>query len=312
MNTRFLCIKLLRGILTVLLVMTFVFIVLRLSGDPVDALVGDEAPPDLAAYYRTLYGLDKPIWQQYLLYLRNIASGNLGVSYSDERDVVDVVLERVPKTLELGIAAFLGSLLIGIPLGVIAALNRNTAIDRFTMGFAVLGFSLPNFFLGILLILAFTMQFRLLPSSGTGSWQHMVMPVITLATAGAGSLARFARSSMLEVLSKSYMRTATAKGVPRLRRINWHALPNAAIPIVTILGFRLGDLIAGSVVTESVFAWPGVGRLLVVSVGTRDLAVVQAILILVATTMVFANLAVDLLYGWLDPRIRVSGTDKDA
>jgi len=180
------------------------------------------------------------------------------------------------------------------------------------MGFAVLGFSLPNFFLGILLILAFTMQFRLLPSSGTGSWQHMVMPVITLATAGAGSLARFARSSMLEVLSKSYMRTATAKGVPRLRRINWHALPNAAIPIVTILGFRLGDLIAGSVVTESVFAWPGVGRLLVVSVGTRDLAVVQAILILVATTMVFANLAVDLLYGWLDPRIRVSGTDKDA
>ena len=308
MNTRFLCTKLLRGILTVLIVFTFVFIVLRLSGDPVDALVGDDAMPDVIDYYRQLYGLDKPIWEQYLLYLRNILNGDLGFSYSDERDAIEVVLERVPKTLQLGITAFFCSLLIGIPLGIVAALHRNSAIDRFTMGFAVLGFSLPNFFLGILLILTFAMHLRILPSSGSGSWQHMVMPVITLATASAGSLARFARSSMLEVMSKSYIRTATAKGVPRLRRINWHALPNAAIPIVTILGFRLGDLIAGSVVTESVFAWPGVGRLLVVSVGARDLAIVQTILIFVAITMVVANLCVDLLYGWLDPRIRVSSS----
>jgi len=312
MNTRFLCIKLLRGILTVLIVLTFVFVVLRLSGDPVDALVGDDAMPDIIDYYRELYGLDKPIWEQYVLYLRNILNGDLGFSYRDERDAIEVVLERVPKTIQLGVTAFLGSLLIGIPLGIVAALYRNTAIDRFTMGFAVLGFSLPNFFLGILLILTFAMHFRILPSSGSGGWQHMVMPVITLATAGAGSLARFARSSMLEVLSESYIRTATAKGVPRLRRINWHALPNAAIPIVTILGFRLGDLIAGSVVTESVFAWPGVGRLLVVSVGARDLAIVQAILIIVATTMVVANLCVDLLYGWLDPRIRVSSAKKES
>jgi len=311
MNTRFLCIKLLRGILTVLIVLTFVFIVLRMSGDPVDALVGDEASPDVIAHYHALYGLDKPIWEQYLLYLRNVARGDLGFSYSDERDAIEVVFERVPKTLQLGIAAFLGSLLIGIPLGVAAALHRNTMLDRFTMGFAVLGFSLPNFFLGILLILAFAMHLRILPSSGSGTWQHMVMPVVTLATAGAGSIARFARSSMLEVLNKSYMRTAKAKGVPWLRRIDWHALPNAAIPIVTILGFRLGDLIAGSVVTESVFAWPGVGRLLVVSVSARDLAVVQTILITVATTMVVANLCVDLLYGWLDPRIRVSGAAGD-
>lgn len=311
MNTRFLCIKLLRGMLTVLIVLTFVFVILRLSGDPVDALVGDDAMPEVIDYYRDLYGLDKPIWEQYLLYLRNILHGDLGFSYSDERDAIEVVLERVPKTIQLGVTAFLGSLLIGIPLGIVAALHRNSAIDRFTMGFAVLGFSLPNFFLGILLILTFAMHFRILPSSGSGSWQHMVMPVITLATAGAGSLARFARSSMLEVLGKSYVRTATAKGVPRMRRINWHALPNAAIPIVTILGFRLGDLIAGSVVTESVFAWPGVGRLLVVSVGARDLAIVQTILIIVATTMVVANLCVDLLYGWLDPRIRVSSAKKE-
>jgi peptide/nickel transport system permease protein len=311
MNTRFLCIKLLRGLLTVMIVLTFVFVVLRLSGDPIDALVGDEADPDVIDYYRALYGLDKPILEQYGLYLRNVARGDLGFSYRDERDAVEVVFERVPKTLQLGFTAFLGSLLIGIPLGIAAALNRNTLLDRFTMGFAVLGFSLPNFFLGILLILLFAMHLRILPSSGSGGWEHMVMPVITLATAGAGSIARFARSSMLEVLGKSYVRTATAKGVPWLRRISWHALPNAAIPIVTILGFRLGDLIAGSVVTESVFAWPGVGRLLVVSVGSRDLAIVQTILITVATTMVFANLCVDLLYGWLDPRIRVSAAKKD-
>ena len=191
-------------------------------------------------------------------------------------------------------------------MGILAALHRNSALDRFTMGFAVFGYSIPNFFLGIVLILIFAMWLRLLPSSGSGSFWHMLMPVLTLGTAGAGSLARFARSSMLEVLNKSYMRAAAAKGVPWLRRISWHALPNAAIPIVTVIGFRLGDLIAGSVVTETVFAWPGVGRLLVTSVSSRDLAIVQAILITVALTMVIANLLVDFLYGWLDPRIRVS------
>ncbi len=308
MNARFVGTKLLRSMLTVLIVLTFVFVGLRLSGDPVDALVGDEAEPEVVEYFTKLYGLDKPIWQQYLLYFRNVAHGDFGFSYSDQRDALEIVLERLPKTVQLGVTAFLCSLLIGIPLGIIAALNRNTLIDRFTMGFAVFGFSMPNFFLGILLILFFAMHLRMLPSSGSGTWQHMIMPVITLGSAGAGEIARFTRSSMLEVLNKSYMRTAAAKGVPRFRQINWHALPNAAIPIVTILGFRMGELIAGSVVTETVFSWPGVGRLLVVSVEARDLAIVQTILILVATTMVVANLCVDLLYGWVDPRIRVSSS----
>jgi peptide/nickel transport system permease protein len=308
MNLRFVCIKLLRALITVLIVLTFVFIVLRMSGDPIESLVGDEAPPDVVSYYRAKYGLDRPIFEQYVLYLQGVAHGDMGISFKDERDAVDVVLERIPKTLELGLVSFAVSLLIGIPLGVLAALNRNTALDRFTMGFAVFGYSIPNFFLGIVLILIFAMWLRLLPSSGSGSLVHMIMPVITLGTASAGSLARFARSSMLEVLNKSYMRAAAAKGVPRLRRLSWHAIPNAAIPIVTIIGFRLGDLIAGSVVTETVFAWPGVGRLLVTSVGSRDLAIVQTILILVAFTMVVANLIVDFLYGWIDPRIRVSSS----
>jgi peptide/nickel transport system permease protein len=308
MNLRFVCIKLLRALLTVLVVLTFVFVVLRMSGDPIESLVGDEAPPDVVSYYRAKYGLDRPIFEQYVLYLQGVAHGDMGISFKDERDAVDVVAERIPKTLELGLVSFAVSLLIGIPLGVLAALNRNTALDRFTMGFAVFGYSIPNFFLGIVLILTFAMWLRLLPSSGSGSPLHMIMPVITLGTASAGSLARFARSSMLEVLNKSYMRAATAKGVPRLRRIAWHAIPNAAIPIVTIIGFRLGDLIAGSVVTETVFAWPGVGRLLVTSVASRDLAIVQTILIVVALTMVFANLFVDFLYGWIDPRVRISSS----
>lgn len=306
MNLRFICVKLLRAILTVLIVLSFVFIVLRISGDPIETLVGDEAEPHVVEYYQAKYGLDEPIHVQYLLYFQGIFSGDLGFSFKDERDAIEVVAERIPKTLQLGLASFAFGLLLGIPLGILAALNRNTALDRFTMGFAVFGYSIPNFFLGIVLILVFAMWLRYLPSSGSGTWQHLIMPVITLGTAGAGSIARFARSSMLEVLNKSYMRAATAKGVPWLRRINWHALPNAAIPIVTIIGFRLGDLVAGSVVTETVFAWPGVGRLLVTSVSSRDLAIVQAILILVAITMVVANLLVDLIYGWIDPRIRVS------
>ncbi len=174
------------------------------------------------------------------------------------------------------------------------------------MSFAVFGFSIPNFFLGILLILMFSLQLRILPSSGTGSIFHLIMPAVTLGTAGAGTIARFARSSMLEVLNKSYMRTARAKGVPRTRRIRWHALPNAAIPIITIVGFQLGGLVSGSIITETVFAWPGVGRLLVNSVVNRDLAIVQAILLMVGTTMTLANLTVDILYSWIDPRIRTS------
>lgn len=312
MNLRFVCIKLLRALVTILIVLTFVFIVLRVSGDPIENLVGDEAPEEVIEFYRAKYGLDRPIYEQYIRYLQGVAQGDMGISFKDERDAVDVVLERVPKTLQLGLVSFAFSLLFGIPLGILAALNRNSALDRFTMGFAVFGYSIPNFFLGIVLILIFAMWLRLLPSAGSGSFWHMLMPVVTLGTAGAGSLARFARSSMLEVLNKSYMRAAVAKGVPWLRRVSWHALPNAAIPIVTVIGFRLGDLIAGSVVTETVFAWPGVGRLLVTSVSSRDLAIVQTILITVAFTMVIANLLVDFLYGWLDPRIRISSTLDEA
>ncbi len=312
MNIQFVLVKIFRALVTIWLVITFAFLILKLSGDPIEIMLGDEADADVVEYYRELYGLDRPLHEQYIKYFVGIASGDLGFSLVDEQDVIEMITEAVPNTLLLGLTALCVSLLIGIPLGIIAALNRNKAIDRFTMTFAVFGFSIPNFFLGILLILLFSLWLRWLPSSGMGTAWHIIMPAITLGASAAGSLARFARSSMLEVLNKSYMRTATAKGVPRRQRIQWHALPNAAIPLVTVLGFRLGDLVAGSIVTEAVFAWPGVGRLLVSAVSAKDLAVVQGILLMVAFTMVIANLLVDLIYGWVDPRIRTSAAmDKE-
>lgn len=306
MNLRFIATKILRAMVTLWLVVTFIFVILRVSGDPTDMLLPDDADPEMIAYYQEKWGLDRPLHEQYLLYFVSVFTGNLGQSFKDDRDAVEVVAERIPATLRLGFAAFIFGVCFGIPLGIFAALHRNSPADRLAMSVAVFGYAIPNFFLGILLILFFAVVLRMLPSSGSETIWHMIMPVITLGTAGAGALARFSRSAMLEVMNQSYMRTSRAKGVPRLRRIAWHAMPNAAIPVVTVLGFKIGGLISGSLVTESVFAWPGVGRLLVTSVAARDLAVVQTLVMLVAFTMVLANLTIDLLYGWLDPRIRVS------
>lgn len=308
MNPRFILIKVVRALLTLWLVVTFAFLIMHASGDPIEILIGDQAEQEVIDHYKALYGLDRPLYEQYLRYFNGILHGDLGYSLSDQRPVTELIVEAIPATLELGLTALAISMLIGIPLGIVAALHRNQPIDRFVMTFAVLGFSIPNFFLGILLILLFSMTLRWLPTSGMGGWQHLVMPALTLGTAAAGSLARFTRSSMLEVMNKLYMRTAVAKGVPRARRIRWHALPNAAIPLVTVLGFRLGDLVAGSIITETVFAWPGVGRALVSAVTARDLAVVQGVLLMTACTMVVANLLVDLAYGWIDPRIRAART----
>jgi peptide/nickel transport system permease protein len=240
MNFRFVLTKVFRALLTLWIVVTFAFVIMHASGDPIEIMLGDQAEQDVIDHYKALYGLDRPMHEQYYRYVVGILQGDLGYSLSDQRPVTELLVEAIPATLELGLTALVVSLLVGIPLGIIAALNRNKPIDRFVMTFAVLGFSIPNFFLGILLILLFSMTLRWLPTAGMGGWEHLVMPALTLGTAAAGSLARFTRSSMLEVLNKLYMRTAVAKGVPRGRRIRWHALPNAAIPLVTVLGFRLG------------------------------------------------------------------------
>jgi peptide/nickel transport system permease protein len=233
-----------------------------------------------------------------------LVQGDFGISLRSGLGAWDVVSERAPKTALLGGTALFFALLIGIPLGVVAAARRDTRLDRAVMSLAVFGFSMPNFFLGILLILIFSLTLRWLPSSGSDSWLHLVMPAFTLGTAFAAQVARFTRSAMIDVLNRPYIRTAASKGAGPGRMTLAHALPNAAVPVVTIIGLQVGNLIGGAVITETVFAWPGIGRLLTIAVAQRDLAVVQTILILIAVTMVTANLIVDLLYGWLDPRVR--------
>lgn len=301
---RFLAFKAFRAALTIALVVTFAFVVLRLSGDPAQIIMGADAPPEAVEAFRAAWGLDRPLWEQYLRYFGAIASGDLGRSMRDGREAIVLVAERIPGTLALTLPALAIKLLIGIPAGIYAALHRNSLLDRLVMVVAVAGFTVPSFVLGLVLVLVFAVQLGWLPSGGQESWRHAILPVVTLGIGGAAVLARFTRSAMLEVLGQPYIRTASAKGVP-WRAVVWgHALPNAAIPTVTIVGFMVGSLIAGAVVVESVFSWPGVGRLLVVAVANRDLAVVQCVLLLVAATMVVANLFVDLLYGLLDPRLR--------
>ncbi len=305
MNPQFVITKLVRGTLTLLLTVTFVFIVLRASGDPAQIMLSDEASPAAIATFRERWGLDRSYIEQYLAYLTAVIQGDFGTSFRDGRPALEVVMERVPVTLLLGFTALLITLALGIPSGIMAALFRGRWVDHATMSFTILGHSIPNFFLGIILILVFSMTLRWLPSSGTGSIWHLLMPAITLGTAAAATVARFTRSSVLDVLHQPFMRTAKAKGIPYDRRILRHALPNAAIPVVTVVGMRIGGLIGGAVTIETVFAWPGVGMLLVNSVNQRDLAVVQAVVLLIALTMVLVNLIVDLTYGWLDPRIEL-------
>lgn len=305
---RFFAIRLGRAALTIVLVVTFAFVVLRLSGDPALMIMGPEAPPEVIAAFRKAWGLDAPIWMQYFDYFGAIAKGELGRSMRDGRPAIELVLERIPATLILTLPAMALKVGIGIPAGIYAALHRGSLIDRAVMMAAVAGFTVPSFVLALLLVLVFSVQLGWLPSGGQESWRHAILPVITLGIGGAAVLARFTRSAMLEVLGQPYIRTASAKGLSWRAVVIGHALPNAAIPTVTIVGFMVGTLIAGAVVVESVFSWPGVGRLLVVAVANRDLAIVQCILLLVAITMVTSNLVVDFLFGFLDPRLRTKAT----
>lgn len=305
----FIIIRLARALLTIVIMVTFAFVVLRVSGDPALALLSPETPASAVEAFRKSWGLDQPLWLQYLRYLIAIVHGDLGQSMRDGRAAVIVVAERIPTTLLLTVPALILNIAIGIPAGILAALKRDSFIDRAVMTSAIAGFTVPSFVLGLLLVLVFAVELSWLPSGGAGSFQQMILPVITLGVGGAAVLARFTRSAMLEVLGEAYIRTGSAKGVPWRRVISGHALPNAAIPLLTIIGFMIGNLIAGAVLVESVFSWPGLGSLLVVSVMSRDLAVVQCILLFVAAAMIIANVLVDVLYGVLDPRLRGTGRE---
>lgn len=300
---RFLVLRLLRALLTVAICVSAVFLALRLAGDPADIMLSIETPPDVRAHYRELWGLDRPLAEQYLRYLASVIRGDFGLSFADDRPAFAAVVDALPKTFLLGACALMLALLIGMPLGVLAALRHNSAIDRFAMAVAVLGYAIPIFFLGILLILLFALKLRVLPSAGSETLWHLILPVVTLALPLAGRLARFARTATLEVLGKPFIRAARARGVMPLSVILRHALPNAAVPLLMFIGIEIGHILAGSAVVETIFAWPGIGRLLVDSVSSRDLAVVQAVILTVTVVMVAANLLVDILHILIDPRL---------
>lgn len=304
--TRFVVQRAIRSVVTLLIVVTAIFFVLRLSGDPAVIMLGPDATLEAQAAFRLQHGLGDPLWQQYLLYLGGILRGDLGVSLQYDQPVSDLFLQRAPATLELAASALAIALLIGIPVGIIAALNHNTAFDRVSMLIAFVGQSAPGFFVGIMLILILSLQLNLLPSSGRGTPQQLIMPAVTLAAGLLAALARMTRSSLLEVAEADYIRTARAKGLARKHVVAGHMLRNAAIPVVTMLGLWVSGIIGGAAITETVFAWPGVGRLIVDAVSGRDYPVVQSVILIVAATVILANLVVDLAYGWLDPRITVT------
>lgn len=301
--------KCLRALLTLWIVVSLTFVVLRGAGDPALTILGTDATPATIASFHHRWGLDQPLPLQYAVYIRNILLGDFGTSFLDGRPALTVVAERVPRTLQLSGLGLVLMLCIGIPAGVVAALHRGRPLDRVIVAGAVMGHSVPSFFLAILLILLFSVRWRLLPSGGDLTAQSIIMPAITVAAAGTGVIARFTRAAMLDALHQPFVRAMQARGLTWTNVVRGHVMPNAAIPTVTMIGFLLGGLVAGAVITETVFAWPGIGQLIVTSVARRDLAVVQCIVLLISSTMVLANLAVDLIYIWLDPRMRAPATD---
>jgi peptide/nickel transport system permease protein len=280
------------------------FVLLRIGGDPVAHLVRPEATAEEIAAVRMAYGFDRPLYEQYFRQLGLILRGDFGDSFRFRTAAMPLVLERLPATLELSLAALVVALIIAVPAGLLSAIYQNTPIDLFVTTGSTLGRAMPNFWIGIMLILLFAVDLRWLPVSGRDQPFSIVLPAITLGSGIATALARVLRSSMLEVMRQEYMTTAKAKGVSRRVTLIRHGLRNALIPFVTVLGLQVAWLLGGSVIVEEVFAWPGLGRLLLNAVLVRDLAVVQAGVFVFALVVMVANLLVDISYAFLDPRIR--------
>jgi peptide/nickel transport system permease protein len=285
-------------------VVTLVFVALRMSGDPAATMLPGDASVDELRDLRHALGLDQPLHVQYVRFLASAVTGDFGMSLRHQEPAMGLVLERLPATLELAFAALLLSVAVALPLGILAALHRGRLADMLAMAFAVVGQATPYFWMGIMLILIFAVELQWVPTSGRGGLERLILPAVTLGTHFMAVLARLTRTSMLEVLGQNYVTTARAKGLTERSVVLVHALKNAAVPVVTLIGLQFGTLLGGAVVTETIFAWPGVGRLAVQSIFVRDYPVVQAGVFVLALSFVAINLLVDLLYGWLDPRTR--------
>jgi len=302
---RFFLRRLSHAVIVVCGVAVLVFSLIHLiPGDPVEVMLGEAAQPaDLQALRHAL-GLDQALHIQFWRYLQGLAHLDLGNSLHSRRPVLDMLLERLPATLELTAAALLLAISVALPLGVIAALRKNSGWDRGAMAFAMLGVSVPSFWMGPVLILVFAVWLGWLPVSGRDGISSLLLPAITLGLGMASILARMVRSALLDTLNEDYIRTARAKGASRSRILWRHALPNALIPVVTYMGLQYGILLSGAVVTETIFSWPGIGKWMIDAISRRDYPVVQAGLLLIAIVIMIVNLIVDLLYGLINPRIR--------
>jgi len=303
--TTYLVRRLAQSLIVLLGVSFVVFFILHLTGDPAAVLLPPDASAEDLQRFRQTMGFNDPFFVQYGRFLGGALQGDFGQSIRHGEPAFGLVVERMPATFELSGAALVIALALAIPAGIVSAVRRNTPVDYVSTVIALLGQSLPTFWLGIMLILVFSVHWGWLPSSGRGTLQHLILPAITLGLFTTARIARLTRSGMLDVLNQDFIRTARAKGVSNPPVVWKHALKNAAIPIVTIVGIELGTLLGGSVITETIFAWPGVGRLSVQAIYNRDYPVVQAAVFLLASTFVLVNLIVDILYTYLDPRIRL-------
>jgi peptide/nickel transport system permease protein len=301
---RYLARRLLQAVLVLLAVSVLAFGLIYLSGDPVRALVPLDASPDDVANIRHGFGLDQPIYVQYVTFIERASQGDLGQSFKYRTSALELVVQRLPQTLLLTSASMLLAVVVAIPLGVLAATRRGGIADVLATIFAVLTISTPSFWLGMVAILVFADWLRVLPASGGGSLQQLVLPALTLSAYSIGLVTRLVRATMADILRQNYITTARAKGLKKSTVNFRHALRNGLIPTVTVLGLQFGALLGGSVVVESVFAWPGLGFLMIQAIGSRDLPLVRAIVLVLSLFFVLINLLIDVLYTYLDPRIR--------
>lgn len=302
---RFLLRRLLLTIPVLIGVATLVFSLIHLvPGDPVQAMLGESASPQDVAQLRTKLGLDRSLLQQYASFARGVVHGDLGTSLRTNQPVTGIILERMPATMELAASAMVVAILFSIPLGIIAAVGKGTYVDHVATTVSLIGISMPTFWLGPLLAIVFSVWLGWFPVSGRGTVANLVLPAVTLGAPLAAILARMTRASVLEELRELYVMAARARGVSEARAVFAHAFRNSLIPIVTVIGLQFGSVLTGAVITETIFAWPGVGRLLVQSISARDYPAVQGCILLIAVTYVSMNLFIDMLYGFLDPRIR--------
>jgi len=303
---RYILKSLLQIIPVLFLISTIVFILVHVTGDPVALMLPETATEEDRAILSSALGLDRPLYVQYGVFLSNVLQGDFGTSFHYGEPALPLVLERLPASFELAAAAMAIATILAIPLGIISAVKRNTFLDLFISGISVLGKAMPNFWTGIMLILLFSVMLGVFPVSGRGGIEHLILPAVTLGTAVMAQMTRLIRSSMLEILNQEYIRTARSKGLLESIVIFKHAFRNGLIPVVTIMSLQFTSLIGGTLITETVFSWPGLGQLLVTAVNTHDMAIVQAAVFIIAIIVIVSNLLTDLIYRILDPRIKYS------